>query len=311
MTDSTPQAKLVSLIAPAFDEVDNAEELVSFYRRVRESRPDFEFELIVVDDGSRDGTANRVRAALRPDDDVRVIGLSRRFGSHAALSAGLATSRGACAITISTDIQEPLEVVGRFLDRWLSGSEVVWGVRATRADAGRVSKRTSRGFSRLFQRFSGMRNYPAEGPSQALLSRRVVDAVNAMPERNRNLWAIVAWLGFEQTTISFHQLPRHAGQSKWSTTDRLRLMTDSIVGFSVLPFVLTLLVGLLLGMGGLLALVVLLIVAASGWALVLAATCLFAGVQLTVFGGMGLYIWRIAEDARARPLYVVREPHDH
>lgn len=309
MTESVArQGKLVTLIAPAFDEADNAAELVTFFHRVRDSRPEFDFELIVVDDGSSDGTPERVLDALQAGDDARVISLSRRFGSHAALSAGLDASRGDCVITISTDIQEPLEVIGRFLDHWLEGHEVVWGVRATRADAGRVSKRTSRGFSRLFQRFSGMLNYPAEGPSQALLARPVIDAVCAMPERNRNLWAIVAWLGFAQTTIAFHQVPRRAGRSKWSTTDRLKLMVDSIVGFSVKPFVITLVLGLLLGFGGLLEILVLLIVAPGmHWGLVLGATCLLAGMQLTVFGGMGLYLWRIADDARARPLYVVRQ----
>ncbi|MQA12448.1 MAG: glycosyltransferase [Pseudonocardiaceae bacterium] len=315
MPDSVePQERpLVTLIAPAFDEAANAEALVEFFRRVRAGHPDLDFELIVVDDGSTDATGRLVRDAAAPDEAVRVLTLSRRFGSHVALSAGLASSKGDCAISVSTDIQEPVEVIGRFLDSWLAGHDIVWGVRATRADGRWVRNLFSRRFSRVFQRFSGLHSYPAEGPSQALLSRRVVELLTRLPERNRNLWAICAWLGFEQATISFHQLPRHAGQSKWSTADRLKLMVDSIVGFSVKPFVITLVLGLLLGSGGLIALAALLVVgliagSLAGWGLVLAVVFLLAGVQLTVFGGFGLYLWRVAEDTRSRPLYVLRDP---
>lgn len=309
--------QLVTLIAPAFNEAENAPGLVGFFRTIRAAHPDLDFELIVVDDGSTDGTSKAVLDALDgPGDLARMVSLSRNFGSHAAITAGFALSRGDCALTLSADLQEPLEAIGHFLDEWRAGHDVVWGVRETRAVPRGFANLLSRRFSSVFQRMSSIPTYPEDGPSQILVSRRVIDAVNQLPETNRNVFGIVAWVGFSQTTIRFAQLPRPAGRSKWTTKKKIRLVVDSFVEFSSAPFLIAFLAGLTIGLLGLAGVVATLVVAlvtlaAPGTlALILSVVFLLGGLNLAALGGFGEYLWRAGDDARRRPVYVLRGVQD-
>lgn len=298
---------LVTILAPAYDEADNAVGLVGFYREIRRAYPALDFELIVVDDGSTDGTGDVVLAALRHGDVARVARLSRNFGSHAAVSAGLALARGDCVITVSTDLQEPLTAIDDFLAEWHAGADVVWGVRRTRAERAGAARL----FSRVFHRWSDIPTYPKDGPSQVLLSRQVIDVVRRMPERNRNVLGMIAWVGFTQRTIEFDQLPRPAGRSKWTGRKKLKLVLDSFVEFCPAPFLATTVGGLGLAVVGLLAGVAQLVLGVpSGWGLVLAGVFLVGGLQLGAIGGFGEYLWRAGDDARGRPVYVLRGVQD-
>jgi polyisoprenyl-phosphate glycosyltransferase len=312
----TSTRKLVTLIAPAYNEADNAAGLVAFVREIRAAHPDLDFELVVVDDGSTDGTAQIVLDALGEGDVARVAQLSRNFGSHAAISAGLALARGDCALTLSTDLQEPLEAISRFLEAWRAGNDIVWGVRETRAVPKGLANLLSRWFSSVFQRMSSIPTYPKDGPSQILVARNVIDTVNAMPESNRNVLGMVAWVGFTQTTIQFEQLPRPAGKSKWTSKKKIRLVVDSFVEFSAAPFLITFLMGLFifgLGFAGLLATLLVALITLSapvGWLIVLSAVFLLCGLNLTVLGGFGEYLWRAGDDARRRPVFILRGVQD-
>lgn len=302
--------ELVTILAPAFDEADNAMGLVGFFREIRAAHADLDFELLLVDDGSTDGTADLVTAALGPGDVARVARLSRNFGSHAAITAGLALARGDCLITVSADLQEPLDAIMAFIAEWRSGADVVWGVRRTRAVRGGMRNLAARLFSQAFHRWSEIPTYPRAGPSQVLLSRAVIDAVNAMPERNRNVFGIVAWVGFTQRTVAFDQLPRPAGASKWTTRKKVRLVLDSFVEFCPAPFLWTSLGGLTLAALGLLAGLVQLIAISPGWGMVLAAVFFVGGLQLAALGCFGEYLWRAGDDARQRPVYVLGHVQD-
>lgn len=315
-TNGSGHRPLVTLIAPAFNEAENAAGLVNFVREIRTAHPDLDFELVVVDDGSTDGTTEVLLAALGEGDVARVATLSRNFGSHAAITAGLALSRGDCAMTLSTDLQEPLEAVSRFLAEWRAGNDIVWGVRDTRAVPKGLGNALSRWFSTVFQRMSSIPNYPKEGPSVILVSRRVIDQVNQMPEANRNVFGIFAWVGFTQTTIRFEQLPRPAGKSKWTNKKKIRLVVDSFVEFSAAPFLIAFLMGLgILGLGlaGLLATLIVALATLSapvGWLLVLSTVFLLGGLNMATLGGFGEYLWRAGDDARRRPVYILSGVQD-
>jgi glycosyltransferase involved in cell wall biosynthesis len=311
--------QLVTIIAPAYNEAGNAGPLVEFFREIRAGRPEFDFELVVVDDGSVDSTAQLVVDALGEGDVARVASLSRNFGSHAAITAGMALSRGDCAITIGTDLQEPREMVDRFLDAWQEGNDLVWSVRETRnVPKGKgFGNLMARVFNRIFYRFADLPNLPKEGPAQVLLTRTVIDVLNAMPERNRNVFGMFAWVGFKQTTIYFHQQPRASGKSKWTTKRKIRLVIDSFVEFSAAPFLAVVLLGIMCGVLGLLGGLATLIVALAtlsapvGWLLVLCSVFFLGGLQLAVLGGFGEYLWRAGDDARRRPVFILRTVHDH
>lgn len=312
MTESRP---LVSLVVPAYNEAENVPGLVDFLRTVRTEYPSVEFELVVVDDGSVDGTAEKLIALLDPSDAAAVISFSRNFGSHAGISAGLAYATGDCALTLSADLQEPVEAIGRFLEEWRGGADIVWGIRATRAVGRGPGNVLSEAFSRWFHRYSTVPSYPREGPSQILVSRPVIDVLVSMPERNRNVLAMAAWTGFEQRTIEFGQLPRPAGRSKWTNSKKIKLVLDSFVGFSNAPmraamyFGSTLAaLGVLLGLAAA-VLGVLPSTAMPGWMPATAAVGLVGGMILGFLGILGEYLWRAGDDARGRPLYVVRAVH--
>ena len=306
---------LVSLIVPAYNEVDNAAGLVGFVREIEAHYPDHRFELVLVDDGSTDGTADAVTRALDDRGSAQVIVLSRNFGSHAAISAGLDAARGDAALTLSADLQEPLDAIGRFLDEWHRGADVVWGLRSTRTVPKGPANLMSRLFSRWFHRWSDIPTYPREGPSQVLLSRRVMDALRSMPERNRNVFGLIAWLGFRQTSIAFEQLPRPAGVSKWTTKKKIKLVLDSFVGFSSAPVrVVGAAGGIGLGLAGAAAVAAVVTAVVTdgpiwGWALV-AVVLAVGGIQLLCLSLLGEYLWRAGDDARGRPVYVVSQRSD-
>jgi polyisoprenyl-phosphate glycosyltransferase len=307
---------LVSLVVPAYNEAENVAGLVQLASAIAVANPGHRFELVVVDDGSVDGTPEFLRTALEVGPvNARIVSLSRNFGSHAAITAGFRAARGACAITLSADLQEPLEVIGRLLTTWEAGNDVVWGVRATRSVPTGLANALSRGFSRWFHRWSTIPTYPAEGPSIVLVSRAVLDVVNAMQEANRNIFGLVAWSGFNQATVAFEQLPRPAGRSKWTNAKKIKLVVDSCVEFSQTPARVAGYLGAALCLIATLLAVVGVVLAATpatgaGFWFVGALALLVGGLNLGFLSVMGEYVWRAGDDARRRPLYVTRSVHD-
>ena len=307
-----PQRLLVSLVVPALDEAANVPGLLIRLEQCRRANPSFDFELVLVDDGSQDGTADALLAVAGPSSGVRVVQLARTFGSHAAISAGLRECAGACAIVLGADAQEPIELVQQFLGEWRSGHEVVWGVRRQRAGRSWRSELPSKAFSALFSRFAGLDHYPAEGPSGVLVDRCVIDEVNQLKERNRNVLALIAWVGHRQTRVAYDQLPRQHGQSRWTTAKMVKLAVDSLIQFSSMPLRLCTFLGLLTAMAGVSYAAVLVLRSAmgvatpSGWPTILVVVLVLGGMQLAVMGVMGEYLWRAVEEVRQRPLYVVR-----
>lgn len=313
VTDSEARP-LLSVVVPALNEADNVPGLLErFANMVERHAPRYRLELVVVDDGSQDGTADAVLGGSPPDGSVTVIRLSRCFGAHYAISAGLAGCNGDAAVVLGADLQEPPSLIDEFLSAWEAGSDVVWGVRRSRVGRSAAQELVSRAFSTLFTRYADLENYPPEGPSGVLVVRSVINEVAKLSERNRNVLALIAWLGFTQTRVLYDQLPRAHGKSRWSRRKMLQLATDSLLQFSSMPLRFCSLAGLTVAAAGIFYAIFLVIRSLasvptpSGWPTVLVVMLLLGGTQLTVIGVMGEYLWRAVEETRRRPLYVVRD----
>ena len=171
--------RLISVVVPALNEAQNVPHLLKRIAHFGFDFPDYEFELVLVDDGSADGTADLVLQLAAPDDRVTVVRLARSFGSHYAISAGLTQAAGDCAVVLGADLQEPPSLLADFIAHWENGSDVVWGVRQSRSGRSPLHEFVSKSFSAVFSRYANLANYPPEGPSGVLLDRCVIDEVAA------------------------------------------------------------------------------------------------------------------------------------
>jgi polyisoprenyl-phosphate glycosyltransferase len=304
--------KLVSVLYPVLNEEENAVALAARMLVLTEENGDYEFEFVVVDDGSTDDTIAVLRRALAPGLVLRTLSLARNFGSHAAISAGLEMVAGDAVIILGADLQEPPKLVTDFLRAWESGYETAWGIRRERRVPSWKSRLASALFSKLLYRFSELKTYPPEGPSGCLCDRQVINAVLAMPERNRNIYGLVAWVGFRQTRCEFDQDERQAGHSKWTTSKLIKLAIDSFVQFSATPIRFMSYAGMTFAGAGFIYALVLAIRgvfssrAPEGWTTVVVIVLLLGGIQLVMLGVLGEYLWRGVHEARERPLFVAR-----
>lgn len=307
----------ISIVVPALNEAPTVPMLLSRFGELRDALPDHRLDLVVVDDGSTDGTADAVLAAAGPDDVVTVVRLARNFGAHYAASAGFAAAEGDCAILLGADLQEPISLVTDFVEQWSGGAEVVWGVRERRQGGSAGYNVVSKAFSKLFSRYANLANYPAEGPSGALVDRKVLDVIATMGEHNRNVLAMIAWLGFDQRQVRYHQHERAHGESRWTRRTQIRLALDSMFQFSKLPLRASTYMGLVASAAGVLYAIVLLIRGLmgvdtpSGWPTLTVVVLLLGGLQFVMLGVIGEYLWRATDETRGRPLYVVRDVRHH
>jgi glycosyltransferase involved in cell wall biosynthesis len=306
----------LSVVIPAYNEQENILTAVERTARVLEEQG-YRWEMILVDDGSRDQTFARMREAAAADPRVRAIRFSRNFGSHAATTAGLEHARGDACLVITSDLEEPPEMIPAFVARWRDeGDEIVWGIRADRVEAA-DAKAASALFHRL-SRAMGVPEYQGQpiGGGYFLVDRKVVAALRRIKERNRTLVGLLIWMGFRQGHVYYHPSRRQSGTSKWTLDKKIKLAIDSFVSFSYLPIrlvsglgVAISLLSFVYGLGIVLA-ALLMGVAVQGWPTMMATVLFLSGVQLLVTGMIGEYIWRALDETRGRPLYIVAEALD-
>ena len=302
---------LLSVVVPCANEQEVLREtnrrLVSTLGQVS-----LDFEIIYVDDGSTDSTIDLLRELQVQDERIRVVRLSRNFGQQIAITAGLEHASGDAVVVIDADLQDPAELIPEFVERWLEGYDVVYGVR-TQRDGETVFKRwTAKSFYRLINRLSDT-SIPIDTGDFRLIDRAVVNALLAMPEHDRFMRGMVSWLGFSQVSVSYRRAPRLAGVTKYPLLKMLRLAVDGIVSFSTMPLRLATWLGL--ASSGLAALGIVYALASrifaqgwvKGWTSILMAVLFIGGVQLVCLGIIGEYIGRIYGESKDRPLYVVRE----
>lgn len=303
---------VLSVVVPCYNEEPVIARTHERLTAVLGAMADSDFELIYVDDGSRDGTLDVLSSIQRTDTRVRVVALSRNFGHEIATTAGLTEATGDAVALIDADLQDPPEVLPEMLDRWRQGADVAYGRRIRRDGETAVKRLTSRIFYRLFNRLADV-PIPHDTGDFRLMDRRVVDAFLAMPERDRFVRGMVAWVGFRQEPVLFHRNPRAAGETSYSFLQLLNLATDSILSFSVLPLRLATWTGFLaalLALGGILYAVVIRLLTDQwipGWAALFVAILFMGGVQLVLIGILGEFIGRIYGEVKRRPLYLIRE----
>jgi len=303
------QSERVSVIVPCFNEEAL---IVESHRRLKAVLDDIasDHEIIFIDDGSRDGTLDLLRKIQASDPAVRVIALSRNFGHQLAVTAGLDCADGNAVVIIDADLQDPPEVIAEMLASWREGNDVVYGLRTGRDGESFFKLFTAKYFYRFLQAISDV-PIPKDTGDFRLMDRRVVEAVKAMPERDRFLRGMVAWTGFQQVALPYHRAPRAAGSTKYSLFRMLRFATDGILSFSAAPLRLAIWLGLatvgLAVMGIFYAVGMRLFTETwvTGWTLGFVAMLFIGGVQLVVLGIIGEYVGRIYGEAKGRPLYLI------
>jgi glycosyltransferase involved in cell wall biosynthesis len=301
---------LLSVVIPILNEEPLVPEL---HARVTAAvEPLGPYEIVVVDDGSTDGTWSRLVAIAAVDPHVRLVRLSRNFGHQVALTAGVEAARGDAVVTIDGDLQDPPEVIPDMVARWQEGYDVVYGVRDVREGETRYKLWTARLFYRLIGRLSPV-EIPAEAGDFRLLSRRAADALRAMPERARFLRGMTSWIGFPQIGVSYTREARRAGETKYPTRKMIRFAADAITSFSSAPLRVVSSIGfVLVGFCGVYLAYTLYKRAftddtVEGWTSVIVVLLLIGGAQLIGLGVIGQYVGRIYDEAKGRPLYVVSE----
>jgi glycosyltransferase involved in cell wall biosynthesis len=303
---------LISVIVPCFNE---EQVITETHRRLTAmlcGLKDAEYELIYVDDGSRDETPRLLHELQATDERVRVIRLSRNFGHQVAVTAGLEHAAGDAVAIIDADLQDPPEVIPEMIARWRDGYDVVYGARTDRPGETTFKLWTAKLFYRLINRLSEI-NIPLDTGDFRLLDRKVVEALLAMPERDRFLRGMVTWVGFRQVAVFYRRAPRHAGVTKYPLLKMVRFATDAVLSFSLTPLRLAIWTGFLaiaMSMCGIIYAILLRLYTTDwvrGWASTFTAVLFLGGVQLISLGIIGEYIGRIYAEVKKRPLYFVQE----
>jgi dolichol-phosphate mannosyltransferase len=308
-----PAAPTYSVVAPVFNEAETLpvfyEQLVSVMEKLGEP-----FEILLINDGSRDDSYRIMRALQGRDPRLRLVDFSRNFGHQIAISAGLDHARGRAVVIMDSDLQDPPAVIPELIARWHAGAEVVYAQRAVRRGETRFKLLTAAAFYRLIERITSV-NIPRDTGDFRLLDRLVVDALTSMREHHRFMRGLSAWVGFRQEAVPYERHERYAGTTKYPLRKMIRFSLDAITSFSHAPLQLATTLGFLLAAVSLIGILVtaalrLLHGAIIGQATTLSIVLLLGGIQLIFLGIVGEYLGRIYDEVRARPLYIVREVLD-
>jgi polyisoprenyl-phosphate glycosyltransferase len=303
-----------SIIAPIFNEIEALPEL---YRRVSEVMDNTgdRWELILVDDGSQDGSTEKIRELAAEDDRVRPVIFARNFGHQIAVTAGLDYSRGDAVTIIDADLQDPPEVILELIQKWREGFEVVYAVRAEREGESMFKLWTASVFYRLIYRITDVK-IPLDTGDFRLLDRKVVNVLKVMRERHRFLRGMAAWVGFKQVGVPYRRAARFAGTTKYPFRKMFKLALNAVTSFSYFPLQLATYLGFLTAGFSILMIPIVIIVRSLtdfqlvGQATTLVAVLFLGGVQLISLGILGEYLGRIYDEVKGRPLYIVSQaPH--
>jgi len=314
VTEPTGGRCRISVVVPMHNESEN---VGAFYDRTRAVLDGIgePWEIVCVDDGSRDDTLDRLIALHRRDPRVKVIELSRNFGKEIALTAGLDAAVGDAVVPIDADLQDPPELIPEMVAKWREGYDVVYATRIERAGETWLKKTTAGGFYRLMERLSDVPMPPDTGDFR-LMARPAIDALREARERNRFMKGLFAWVGFRQYSLGYHRDPRAAGTTKWSYWRLIRLAIEGITSFSSAPLQIATWLGLAVAslafVYGVVRIVITLMYGnpVAGYPSLMVVILFLGGVQLITLGIIGAYVGRIYQEVKGRPLYIVRARWD-
>lgn len=308
----------VSVVAPVYNE---APTLPLFCERVIGALEPLgePFELVLVNDGSRDASLDVMVELHERDPRIKVINFSRNFGHQVAITAGIDYARGAAVAVIDSDLQDPPEVIPELVAKWREGYGIVFAQRAEREGETWFKKATAAFFYRLIRRITNV-NIPVDTGDFRLMDRKVVDTLKRMREHHRFMRGLSVWVGFKQTGVEYRRAPRHAGETKYPLSKMIRFALDGITSFSYLPLQLATYFGFFIAAISMLALIAVIVLRLSngfgltdaegpfyGQASTLVSVLFLGGIQLIFLGIMGEYLGRIYDEVKRRPLYIVSD----
>lgn len=317
--DARNPGPALSIVIPVFNEAENIDTLHARLTSVLKDMR-LEYEIIYVDDGSHDQSPMLLNRLADRDGSVVVVELARNFGHQVAISAGLEHSRGQAVCIMDADLQDPPEVLPKFLEKWREGAEVVYAIRTQRKEW--WGKRLAyAGFYRLLQRVANIK-IPLDAGDFCIMDRCVVDQLVQMPERNRFVRGIRSWIGFRQVGVSYERHSRHAGRPKYTFRKLIYLALDGLISFSHMPLRIITLLGIAVSLLSFVVAIFYVVkklalgVGIPGFTTLVVSIFFLAGIQLMTIGVIGEYIGRISDEVKRRPLYVARrvarrEPHSH
>lgn len=302
--------KLLSLIVPVFNEEEVLPVSYARMSAAMQALTGYDYEIIYVNDGSRDGTMKQLRAIAKEHKEVRVISFSRNFGHQLAVTAGMDNARGDALIIIDADLQDPPEIIAELVKAWENGADIAYGKRLKREGETVFKKLTAFCYYRLLNAMSAY-PIPLDTGDFRLLDKKVADVFLKMREHNRFLRGMSGWMGFDAVPVEYVRHERQAGKTKYTLKKMLRLAFDGILGFSYKPMSLALYAGAALGVTGMLGLIALIIIAATigcaPWLWAVDGLVLINALTLAAIGVQGAYLNRIYDEVRGRPLYIAAE----
>lgn len=307
------QKPKISIILPVYNEQENLSETFKRLKDIlnKEEIVKGSFELVFVNDGSKDDSIKFIREFRENDSRVKLINLSRNFGHQAAITAGIDFCHGDAVILMDADLQDPPEVLSKMISEWLAGAEVVYAVRQKRKE-NFLKKGAYFTFYRLLQFIANI-EIPLDSGDFCLMDRKVVEQLKSMPERNRFLRGLRSWVGFKQVALPYERQARFAGEAKYTFRKLLKLALDGILSFSSFPLRLATYLGFTICLLGLIYSIFVIEFyltggeVPQGWTTLIVLVLLIGGVQLLILGTIGEYIARIYDEVKQRPNYIIKE----
>jgi len=302
---------LVSIVVPVFNEAQGIDAFYQRLRKVVDLLTPVSCEIVFVDDGSSDDSYRRLLEFAHSDSDVRIIKFSRNFGHQVAITAGIDLAKGDAVVVIDSDLQDPPEVIKEFVSKWKQGYDVVYGIREKRDGESRMKLLTAAAFYRLLKRIIRL-DIPVDAGDFRLMSRRVVEQLKNLREKDRFVRGLVSWVGFEQIGVEYSRDKRYAGETKYPYRKMIKFALDGITSFSDVPLKLATGLGyftsfLALSYACIVLMQKVLGYTIQGWTTTTFAILFLGGIQLISLGIIGEYIGRIFHEAKQRPLYVIDE----